>query len=234
MEIAMVSKIWLLWISRQWIPVYRSLWGHVFIWKSDLRVEGKACSHGECSLTLWEAAKLFSKEVASCYTPSSIMWEFQLFFTLASTWYGHSLVSAVLVDHKKLLLAVKVSFETKVVLTFQLIIYLKIIRVVFLPGVEINVVTPKIQEGKRSLIKIKFLRSGDKYSRPTLVGPCEHSWTSKYIATLKNGKRNWICIGKARKVRRQSGCDPVWSVTNGWFFSTGEEYHLWLRLFLFF
>ena len=48
MEIAMVSKIWLLWISRQWIPVYRSLWGHVFIWKSDLRVEGKACSNGEC------------------------------------------------------------------------------------------------------------------------------------------------------------------------------------------
>ena len=48
MEIAMVSKIWLLWISRQWIPVYRSLWGHVFIWKSDLRGESKACSHGEC------------------------------------------------------------------------------------------------------------------------------------------------------------------------------------------
>ena len=42
-------------------------------------------------------------------------------------------------------------------------------------SLEVSVVTPKIQEGKRSLIKIKFLYGGDKYSRPTLVGPCEHS-----------------------------------------------------------
>lgn len=43
-----------------------------------------------------------------------------------------------------------------------------------------------------------------------------------------------FALERPGKLGDSPGDNPIWSVTNGCFFSAGAEYGLWLRLFLFF
>lgn len=125
-----------------------------------------------------------------------------------------------------------------------LIIYLKIIRMISTTWNRNKSYCPKISRKENfsnncnNTLVIIIVMGHCKYSRPTLVGPCEDSWAPSYITTLKTGKRNKICIGKVRKVRRQpgrqSGRQSGWSVTNGRFLNAGAEHGFRLRRFLFF